>query len=102
MTDVIANLFLDVHQSKAKLSIFLDGNCFVIASTVSVYFLQQMLLSGWLTVTPTRFIMHYMNVVAQGLISPFMECELRQIPAWVSDSRCHGEIQQFESPLLPV
>jgi len=43
MTDVIANLFVDVPPSKAKLNLFLDGNCFLIASTVSVYSLRQML-----------------------------------------------------------
>jgi len=44
MTDVIANLFVEVHPSKAKLTLFLVGNCFVIASTVSDYSLRQMLL----------------------------------------------------------
>jgi len=44
MTDVIANLFIDLHLSNAKLTLFLDGNCFLIASTVSVYSLQQILL----------------------------------------------------------
>jgi hypothetical protein len=44
MTDVNVNLFLDVHPSKAKLTLFLDGNCFLIASTVSVYSLRQILL----------------------------------------------------------
>ena len=45
MTDFIANLFVDVHPSKANLTLFLDGNGFLIASTVSVYFLRQILLS---------------------------------------------------------
>jgi hypothetical protein len=44
MRDHIANVFVDVHPSKAKLTVFLDGNCFLIASTVSVYSLQQILL----------------------------------------------------------
>jgi len=44
MTVVIANLFLDVPLSKAKFTLFLDGNCFLIASTGSVYSLQQILL----------------------------------------------------------
>jgi len=44
MTDVIANLFVDVHPSKAKLPLFLDGSCFLIASTVSVYSLRQIIL----------------------------------------------------------
>ena len=42
--DVIANLFVDVHLSKAKLSLYVDSNCFIIASTVSVYSLWQILL----------------------------------------------------------
>jgi len=44
MTDVIANLFVEVHPSKAKLTLFLVGNCFLIASTVSENSLQRMLL----------------------------------------------------------
>jgi len=45
MTDVMANLFVDVHLSRAKLTLFRDGNCFLIASTVSAYLLRQMLQS---------------------------------------------------------
>ena len=44
MTNIIADLFVNVHPSKAKLSLFLDGSCFLIASTVSVYSLWQILL----------------------------------------------------------
>jgi hypothetical protein len=44
MTDVMANLFVDVHPSKAKLTLFHDGNCFLNASTVSAYSLRQMML----------------------------------------------------------
>jgi len=44
MTDVMVSLLVDVHSSKAKQTSFDDGNCFVIASTVSVYSLQQMWL----------------------------------------------------------
>jgi len=43
MTDVIANLFVDVRPSKAKLTLFLDVSCYLIASTVSVYSLRQIL-----------------------------------------------------------
>jgi len=45
MTDVIAYLFVDVHLSQAKLTLFLDRNCFSIASNVSLYSLQEMLLN---------------------------------------------------------
>ena len=44
MTDIMANLFVDVHPSKAKLTLFRDGNFFLIASTVSAYSVRQMLL----------------------------------------------------------
>jgi len=44
MTHVMANLFVDVHPSKAKLTLFRNGNCFLIESTVSAYSLRQMLL----------------------------------------------------------
>jgi hypothetical protein len=40
----MANLFVDVHLSKAKLTLFRIGNCLLIASTVSAYSLRQMLL----------------------------------------------------------
>jgi len=44
MTDVMASLLVDVHPFKAKLTLFCDGNRFLIASTVSAYSLRQMLL----------------------------------------------------------
>ena len=40
----MANLFLNVHLSKAKLTLFHDGNCFLFASRVSTYWIQQMFL----------------------------------------------------------
>ena len=45
MTDIIADLVLNVHLSKAQLTSFLDCNFFLNASTVSEYSLPQMLLS---------------------------------------------------------
>jgi len=45
MTDVIANLFRDVHLPKPKLTVFVGHNCFLIAFTASVYSLLQMMLS---------------------------------------------------------
>jgi hypothetical protein len=44
MTDVIANLFVDVHPSYGKITVFLNGNCFSIESTDSGYSISQMLL----------------------------------------------------------
>jgi len=44
MTDVIANLFVDAHLSKAKLTFFRDGKCFIIAFMISMYSIGQMLL----------------------------------------------------------
>jgi hypothetical protein len=44
MTDFMGSLFVDVQQSKGKLTLFRIGNCFLIASTVSAYSLRQMLL----------------------------------------------------------
>jgi len=41
MTDVMASFFIDVHPSKAKLTLFHDGNYFLIAYTVSAYSLWQ-------------------------------------------------------------
>jgi hypothetical protein len=44
MTDVMASLLVDVQPSRAKLTLFRIGNCFLIVSTVSAYSLLQMLL----------------------------------------------------------
>jgi len=44
MTHVIANLFVDVNPFNTKLTLFVDGNCFLIESTVSEYSRRQMLL----------------------------------------------------------
>jgi hypothetical protein len=41
MNNVIANLFVGIYPSIAKLTFFYDGKCFVIASTVSAYSLWQ-------------------------------------------------------------
>jgi len=40
----MASLIVDVHPSKAKLTLFRNGNCFLIASMVSAYSLRQMLM----------------------------------------------------------
>jgi len=40
----MASMTIDVHPSKAKLTLFHDGNCFLIASTLRAYSLQQILL----------------------------------------------------------
>ena len=44
MTDVMASLFIDVHPSKAILTLFRDSIYFIIIPTVSAYSLLQMLL----------------------------------------------------------
>jgi hypothetical protein len=40
----MANLFFDVHPSKAKQTLFCEGNYFLIKFTVSAYSVRQMLL----------------------------------------------------------
>jgi len=44
MTDIIASVYVDVHPSIDKQTSLRDGNCFLIATTVSAYSLRQMLL----------------------------------------------------------
>jgi len=44
MTDVVASVFVDVYQSHAQLTLFDDGNCFLITSTVRGFSFQQMSL----------------------------------------------------------
>jgi len=64
MTDVMANVFVDVHLSNAKLTLFCDENCLRIASMVTEYSLRQMLR----------------RVVADGITSSFHNA--------FSDCRC--------------
>ena len=44
MTDIMASVLVDVHLSKAKLTLDRDGNCLIIASTVTDHCLRGMLL----------------------------------------------------------
>jgi len=44
MTDIVDNMYVKVHPSEAKLSVFLDGNYFLIVFTVSVYSIPRMVL----------------------------------------------------------
>jgi len=44
MTNIMDSLSGDVHPSRAEPTLFRDGDCFIIASTVSADSLQQMLL----------------------------------------------------------
>jgi hypothetical protein len=102
MPDVIANLFVDVHPSKAKLTLFVDSNCFLIASTVSVCSLRQILLrvladgntdslrNAWYDRRSSRFDIAFHGICAE--IKPNMRYRFQ----------VSCEIQQFESPLLPV
>jgi hypothetical protein len=46
MTNVMARLFLDVQPSKAKQSLYLDGNCFLVAPTINEHSLGPMLISA--------------------------------------------------------
>jgi hypothetical protein len=43
MTDVIADLFVDGHPSKAERTLFVDANCILIASTVSEHSFRQIM-----------------------------------------------------------
>jgi len=45
MMDIMASLFVEVHLSKVKLTLFCHGNCFLIASMDSEYSLWELLLS---------------------------------------------------------
>jgi len=68
MTDVIANLFVDVHSSKAKLTSLLMA----IASyldPVSVNVASGICFSAWWQmVAPTDCVLRYMTDLAGGLI----------------------------------
>jgi len=46
MTANMTNLFFDVQPSKCKLTSFLDGKCYLIASIVSEYSHWQVLAKG--------------------------------------------------------
>jgi len=96
------NLYIDVQPSRAILTIFLDGNWFFIASTVGCIPSGKWYSACRQTIAPTLFCTHYMTAVAQGFILLSLESEQKQILTWGSNSRCHGEIRQFQSPSLPV
>jgi len=102
MSDVTPDLFILVHPSKAKLSWFLDRNFFLIASIVSAFSPGKCCSECWQMVAPTCSVMYYMTDIVLGLLSSFMEYEPKQIQTWGCDSRCLGEVWQFESPLLCV
>jgi hypothetical protein len=78
MSDIIANLFVDIPPSKAKLTLFLDNNCFLIASTVCVSSLWKMVLRVLVEGNTKLLLMHCMNVAAQCLILHSMQCEPKQ------------------------
>jgi len=55
MTYIMANVIFDVYPSKGKLTIFRDGNYFLIATTFNNYFLQPMLL--WVEVDASTILL---------------------------------------------
>jgi len=71
MNNIVANVFVDVHSSAAKITLLLGGNCFCNASTVRVYLFSKYCDRCWLTEAPTRCIMYYMAVIAVGSIDYF-------------------------------
>jgi len=72
----MANFFIEVHLSTAKLTLYLASNCFWISSTVSAYSLRQMLLSvqaegttnllrnGWYDHRSSRFVFAFHGIWA--------------------------------------
>jgi len=54
----MANLFVDVHLSKDKLTLLHDGKCILILSTVSEYSLPQMLQRVLADAIPAHWLMH--------------------------------------------
>jgi len=98
----MASLFLDVHPSKAELTIFLYGNCVLTASNVSGYSFWYMLLWVQADGSTACYALHYETVVALDLRSCFIEYEPIHIVTWGSNCACLGEILQVESPLRPV
>jgi len=64
MTEIIARFFVDVRLSKSKLTVFLHGNCFILASTVTEYSLWEMLLRVLAKAAPAHCETYYMTAVA--------------------------------------
>jgi len=94
----MAHSFVDLLPSEAKLNIFLDGNCFLIASTVTEYFLQQILVrvlaDGSIRLLCNAFYdrrSSMFDVVLDGIWA-------ETILTWGSNARCLGEIEQLQSP----
>jgi len=98
MTDIMASLFVDIHPSYANLTLFVDGNCFLIAFTICDYFLLQVLPRELADSSTNYFVIHYMIVTALCLLQHSMESETKQILTRGSESRCLGEIEHLQSP----
>ena len=98
MTDLIANLFVDVHPSKTKLSLFLDCNCFIIASTVTDHSLQQILLRAGVDSSASSLCNAAYVPFALGLRLYCMEHELKLILTLCTDSRYFSKFQKIQSP----
>jgi hypothetical protein len=48
-------------------------------------------------VEPIHWVLHHMTVVAGAMILQYMEYGTKKIPTSGSDSKCLGEIWQYES-----
>jgi len=98
MTDIIANLFVDVHPSKAKQTLFLVGNCFLIASTVSEYSLRKMLLRVLDDGSTSSLRNALYNRRSSRFDIAFHGISAEQILTSGSDFKCLGESWRLQSP----
>jgi len=92
----MVSLSVDLHLSKAKLSLFCDSNYFLIASTVSAYYLREMFGRVMWMAALGHCIMLYMTLVARDLIQRSMKYEPKRNLTWGSDSTCPGELRKFK------
>jgi len=97
----MASLILDVHPFKVNLTLFLDGNCFLIVSRVSVYSLWQMLLGELADCSPNFHCsaLYDFDSLQFDIASPGISAQANpDIGCWF---QVFGDIWEFESPLLP-
>jgi hypothetical protein len=102
MTDVMMNLFIDVHLSEAILTVFVDGNCFQNESTISVYSLRQILLRVRGDSSKHSHLNALYDCCNLGLIQCSRRSKLEQVQKWGSHSKVLDKIWQFQSSSLPV
>jgi len=103
MNHIMASLFVDVHPSNDKLTLFRDGDySWMDPRSMSIPSCKQCYGWWWWTAVLGHILMLYMTVVTWDLITRSMDYTPRRIPTWGSHSMCLGQIRRLHSSSPPV